>query len=191
MNAAVECQPCDTILRWTTRAGKTVLLRPITPEDISRVAAYLDGLSFGTRYFGFGRSAVQLSEQELGKICNPSPKACRRFIAVTNAPGGEMQIAAGAIEFLEDGESCELSIHVADAWQGTGVAHHVMRLLIHCAYGVGRKRMQAKVLTTNSRMVNFVRQHGFKLRTETASAAVKVFYLELEAAGKAGLTPRS
>lgn len=166
-------------------------MRAIAPEDSSRIVAYFGGLSFGTRYFGFGCAEVRFSEHELNNMCDPPPHVCRRFIAVTSEQGAKMPIGSGAIELLEDGKSGELSIHVADAWQGAGVAHALLNALAHYAIGVGLKRMQAKVLASNWRMVNFVQRHGFKQRAETATDAIRVYCFDLEGAGKAWLNARN
>ena len=170
----------DTSHSWTTQAGQLVRIRPITQHDVDCVAAYLDGLSVGTRYFRFGRWDKKFSHDDLIRICNPDPAACRRLIAVTEQDGTEVQIASAAFVVAGDGESGELSILVADNWQGTRVAHRLMAHLVQCASEFGLKRLFAKVLGTNSRMIRFAQRHGFKLEPNTEEVHIRTLVLVLD-----------
>jgi GNAT superfamily N-acetyltransferase len=156
-----------------------VRIRPITQHDVDRVAAYLDGLSVGTRYFRFGRWDTQFSRDDLVRICKPNPAECCRLIAVTEQDGVEVQIASAAFVVGNDRESGELSILVSDQWQGTRVAHRLMSHLIECAAGFGLTRMFAKVLGTNNRMIRFAHRHGFKPVQGTEEAQIKTLVLNL------------
>ena len=175
---------------WTTQAGHLVRIRPIDQHDVDRVTEYLDGLSVGTRYFRFGRRNTRHSRDEVIRICNPDPARCRRLIAVTEQHGKEIQIASAAFVVGSDKENGELSILVADQWQGTRVAHRLMSLLILSAREFGLKRIFAKVLGTNSRMIGFAHRHGFKLVPGTEGEQIKSLVLFLdESTGVAGQLP--
>jgi acetyltransferase len=165
---------------WTTQAGQLIRIRPITQHDVDRVAAYLDGLSVGTRYFRFGRWDTRFSRDELVKICNPDPAECRRLIAVTEQDGREIQIASAAYVITNDRESGEFSILVADQWQGTRVAHRLMSHLIQSAREFGLRRICAQVLGTNSRMIRFAQRHGFKLAPGAQETQIKTLILLLD-----------
>jgi ribose 5-phosphate isomerase A len=170
-----------TVLSWTTANGKRVSLRPISPADGARVRAYLEGLSFGTRYFRFGRGTIEFSEQHIFAICNPDPVTCRRFIVVAEEGGEEIQIASSAFFLLEDGESCEITLLVADAWQGTRVAHRLLEVLIDSAREFGLKFMCVEVLPTNVRMQRFALRHGFVLTSSNPDIpAIKTYRLALD-----------
>jgi RimJ/RimL family protein N-acetyltransferase len=147
---------------------------------VDRVAAYLDGLSVGTRYFRFGRLNTRFSREDLVRTCNPDPAGCRRLIAITEENGIEVQIASAAFVVGTDKESGELTILVADQWHGTRVAHRLMSLLVRSARDFGLKRLFAKVLGTNSRMIRFAQRHGFKLVHDAGHAPIKTLVLVLE-----------
>lgn len=169
-----------TVLSWTTANGKRVSLRPISPTDGARVKAYLQGLSFGTRYFRFGRGTIEFSDQQICDICNPDQATCRRFIVVTDEGGEQIQIASAAFTLREDGESCEITLLVADAWQGTRVAHRLLEVLIDSARAFGLKSMYVEVLPTNVRMQRFALRHGFVLTSANPDTpAIRTYRLAL------------
>jgi GNAT superfamily N-acetyltransferase len=180
MHAAAAPPPANINHSWTTQSGQLIRIRPISRNDVERVAAYLDGLSVGTRYFRFGRWDTQFSRDDLIRICSPNPAECCRLIAVTEHNGVEVQIASAAFVVGKDRESGELSILVSDQWQGTRVAHRLMSHLIECATEFGLTRMFANVLGTNSRMIRFAHRHGFKPVPGTEEAQIKTLVLEIQ-----------
>lgn len=165
---------------WTTKAGHLVHIRPIAHHDVDRVAEYLEGLSVGTRYFRFGRWNTQFSRDDLIRTCNPDPARCRRLIAVTEQNGVDVQIASAAFVIGADREAGELTILVADQWHGTQVAHRLMALLVRSAREFGLKRLFAKVLGTNSRMIRFAQRHGFVFVHDAGHAPIKTMVLVLD-----------
>jgi L-amino acid N-acyltransferase YncA len=143
------------------------------------------GLSFGSRYFRFGRGDVEFSESEAAERCDPDHATCRHSVVVTDENGAEIVIASARFYIQPDGESCELTILVADAWQGTRVAHRLLTTLIEEARDAGLKRMYARVLASNTRMLKFAQRHGFAVAADTDNAAIKVLNLQLDRAGSA------
>jgi len=141
--------------------GRVIEFRPVTPNDNERLAAFARGLSFSTRYFRFGRGDAEFTDDQVERLCNPDAAVARHLIAVTDENGKCIQIGSARFQVEQDGESCDLGILVADAWQGTRVAHRLIMLLIDSARERGLKRMTAHVLGTNVRMLRFARRHGF------------------------------
>ncbi|MEW5879130.1 MAG: GNAT family N-acetyltransferase [Pseudomonadota bacterium] len=71
----------------------------------------------------------------------------------------------GAARYVVDasGGGCEFAIAVDDAWQGSGLAGVLMHALIDVARARGLATMEGSVLATNTRMLKFARQLGFRL----------------------------
>jgi len=178
----MNTRPIDTeiIKTWTTQGGKVVKVRPIAPADVERLAAFADGLSFGTRYFRFGHGDFQFSEVEIARLCNPDLANCRHLIVVTEENGAEIVIASARFYILADGESCEMAIVVADAWQGSHLGHRLMACLIESARECGLGRMYIEVLATNTRMLKFARRHGFAVTSRTDRAPIRTLCLVLD-----------
>jgi acetyltransferase len=90
------------------------------------------------------------------------------MIAVTPSHHYDVQIAVGRYVVYPNGEDCEFAIAVSDGWQKKGIATALMRLLIEAARERGLKRMIGEVLTSNSKMLHFVRSLGFRIATDPA-----------------------
>lgn len=156
-----------------------VTLRPVSPGDAERLAEFARGLSFATRYFRFGRGDIEFSEEDVRLLCEPDPALARHFIAVIEEDGREIQIGSARFMIRPDRETCDLGILVADAWQGTPVAHRLLMMLIEAARACGLGRMTADVLATNMRMLRFAQKHGFVATSEEDAPGVRRLVLAL------------
>lgn len=152
----------------------------MAPTDAGQLAAFARGLSFGTRYFRFGRGDIQFSKTEVARLCDADPAVCRHLIVVTDENGAEIPVASARFHIRADGESCEMAIVVADAWQGAMVGHRLMTSLIQSARDCGLSRMDIQVLATNTRMLRLARKHGFTVAPETDNAAIMTLSLLLD-----------
>jgi len=157
-----------------------VKLRPIAAADVGRLAAFARGLSFGTRYFRFGHGEFRFSEVEIDRLCHPDLANCRHLIVVTEENGAEVVIASARFYILEDRQSCEMAIVVADAWQGSHLGHRLMAGLIESARECGLGRMYVQVLASNTRMLKFARRHGFAVTSATDRAQIRTLCLVLD-----------
>ena len=83
------------------------------------------------------------------------------LIALVNEQGIER--AVGVARYMLDNgrESCEFAIVVADDWQGLGLGHRLMTLLVDTAAARGLQRMHGEVLRINEPMLAFVKELGF------------------------------
>jgi RimJ/RimL family protein N-acetyltransferase len=183
MSTAVDTTPLDTemIRTWTAHGGTVLRLRPVAPSDAERMADFVRRLSFGTRYFRFGRGDVVFTSAELAPLCDPDPEAGRHFVVVADKNGVETQIIASArFYILAAGECCEMEILVADSWQGSHVAHRLMTTLAKSAKDCGLKRICARVLPTNARMLGFAQRHGFVLRSGADHGTIRTLCLLLD-----------
>lgn len=163
----------------TTKDGRLLKLRPIAPTDVRQLLDFVRGLSFGTKYFRFGRGDIRFSEKEAVLLCNPDPQVCWRFVVVTEEIGVETQVAAASCHIQPDQTSGELTILVSDAWQGAGLADWLMDKVKGVARGRGLQQLIVHVLATNSRMLQFARKHGFSATEESAHSPIKRLGLSL------------
>lgn len=159
---------------WEGKGGQLLTLRPIAPADVGIADAFLRNLSFGTRYFRFGRGDFLYSEDELRSICNPDPSRRSHLIVVAQENRAEVMVGSARYEVLDGGPDCEFAIVVMDGWQGHGVGRRLMRALLAHAAHRGLKSMFARVLGTNARMIDFLLRLGFEIDERTSRSSVKV-----------------
>ncbi|MDP1524674.1 MAG: GNAT family N-acetyltransferase [Rhodocyclaceae bacterium] len=173
----------DETWQWHTQSGRLLTLRLIAPEDRARYAAYVEGLSYGTRYFRYGHGNLRLTDAELDLVCRIDPTEGRRYVVVTTENGEDVIVATGGYFRHADGESCDMTIVVADAWHGTQIAHRLMKTLIQRAAADRLKCMVAHVLATNRKMLRFTQRHGFGLLPGQRQEAIKALCLRLDGGG--------
>lgn len=166
-------------LRWTTRFGESLTLRPIDAGDAERAEAFLQALSFGTRYFRFGRGDFVYTPEEVAHLCTVGPADGLHVIATHVASGRESMIGSARWVPGDEPGACEFSTVVGDAWQRRGLGHRLMRALIDDATDRGMRRMTGKVLATNRAMINFVEALGFVLEAGAAPGPVRRVSLQL------------
>lgn len=146
---------------WRSLHGRWLTLRPVMPADRLRYAAFVARLSYGTRYFRYGRGNPGLSDDDLMRACSLDVSEGRHYVVVAAENDEEVIVGSGGYFRNEDGNTCEMTIVVADAWQGARIAHRLMTTLIEQATADGLMVMDAEILATNLKMLRFALRHGF------------------------------
>lgn len=156
-----------------------IAIRAIRSRDRMLVARFAGGLSYATRYFRFGNGLFEYTSDELDRICNGEPNEPVRLAAVTFDDGVERIVGIARL-FLSPGQrEAELTITVADAWQGKGVGERLLRALIESAGTAGLDRLVAAVLATNDRMQRLLTSCGFRIEPHAAQAGLRLASLQI------------
>jgi RimJ/RimL family protein N-acetyltransferase len=146
----------------------------VCAEDVERTLRFMESLSYGTRYFRFGRGDFRLEEAEARCICSPNPTECVEFIVLAALEGDEQEVASGRYCLDTDGRSCEFALVVGDEWQGHGIARWLIAALVDSARRRGLARMYGRVLATNRSMIALAQRMGFRLKTTDSRAVVEI-----------------
>lgn len=172
----MNCETADRGLErsWMVDDGTVLRIRPARPEDIAASLSFVRGLSFGARYFRYGRGDVQLGEAEVVDLCCPDPRNHAGFIALVRGPEGEEEIATARYCVQSDRLSSEFAMVVGDAWQGRGVGRRMLEILLDSARQRGLCEMVGDVLVTNRRMIGLAASMGFELVPGECAAVQRV-----------------
>lgn len=143
--------------------GRTVVIRPVRPEDEPAERAFFGALSGETRRLRFQRFSGSVVEGE------PIDSLVRfytridydRHMAFVCETGGRI---VGDARYLANAgaRTCELGIVVADDWHHTGIAQLLLDALMRAAHARGFESMEGLVLAENRDMLDFVRELGFE-----------------------------
>lgn len=142
--------------------GTAVAVRPIRADDSPLEAAFVQHLSRDTRYERFMLTLNELSPAKLKYLTEVDQ--VRHVALVATVDRGGQQVLVGVARYIVDpaGTGCEFAIAVDDAWHGSGLAGILMHDLMDIARSRGLATMEGIVLATNSRMLRFTRQLGFR-----------------------------
>jgi acetyltransferase len=142
--------------------GVRVTVRPIRHEDRALEAAFVQSLSGESRYERFMVAVSELPPSKLDSLIDVDQVGHVALVATVERDGQEALVGAVRYAVLPPGTRCEFAVAVADDWHGTGLAGILMGTLIAIARGRGLAAMEGIVLATNTRMLKFARQLGFR-----------------------------
>jgi len=169
--------PTKYITHWQLSDGTEVLLRPIRPEDEPAEHDLLSSLSEETVRTRFFSTIKEISHEWLILFCNIDYDRHMAIIAEVEEDGKKKIIGVGRLMMNPELTSGELAVLVHDRFQGKGLGHKFVEVLIEIAREKGLEDIRAEVLTDNKRMLSILRRLGFKthwLRGGTSQAVLKL-----------------
>lgn len=143
--------------------GISITIRAVQPEDKQHERDFHHRLSPQSRYYRFHTAMKELSPEMLEHFTNIDYPNEMALIALVKDGQDERQIGVARYDLLENPQSAEFAIVVADEWQGKGIGTRLMLDLRSCAIAAGVTQLKATVLTENRRMYEFCRKLGFEV----------------------------
>jgi len=177
---AIRPYPCE-LEEWAELANRTIVLRPIRPEDFDQHRRFLARITpedLRTRFFAAIR---EVPEPELAHLTQIDYEREMAFIAV--APGEEgREETLGVARACTDPENleAEFAVLVRSDLKGLGLGALLLGKLIRYCRARGTQRMSGESLSTNTRMLKLAAACGF--RVELKEGGVCELTLELAAA---------
>lgn len=142
--------------------GRSVLIRPIRPDDEPGERQFFDLLSGETKSLRFMKFVKSVNAKLLHFFTHIDYDRHMAFVCEHEGRlVGEARYVANP-----DRASCEFGVVIADDWHKTGIAGLLMDALIGAARERGFETMEGLVLRANFPMLRFVRALGFELAPE-------------------------
>lgn len=161
--AARAITPGPELPRATHRLdGADVTVRPVRPDDAPLEADFVRHLSNESRYKRFMVTLRELPTKKLRYLTDVDQDRHVALAATIEREGRPALIGVARYVVDPAGTGCEFAIAVDDAWQRSGIAGILMHALIDVARARGLAQMEGVVLRTNSRMLKFTQQLGFR-----------------------------
>jgi acetyltransferase len=154
------------------RGGSTVVIRRIGTEDVQALQQFFRDLSPASRYRRFLRAIRELPDDMLARFTHPDP--ADEAVLVASPPHAWTRII-GMAQYAAAGDSSEIAVAVADAWQRQGLGYQLLESLLNVAADAGIERIHADVLADNHAM----RQLAHKLGWEIAGHPVASFLVQM------------
>ncbi len=146
--------------------GRTLLIRPIRPEDETTLAdliTSLDPEDSRMRFFGTMR---KLPRSQLARFTQIDYDREIALVAIERgADGVERSLGEARMVADPDNAVAEFAILVASDVKGGGLGRHLMESLIECARNRGIGELRGETLGENQRMQDLARKLGFELKT--------------------------
>jgi len=149
----------ETGIKHVLADGRSVVIRPVTPQDEPAERLFFTQLSPGTRRLRFHQWSNVVND---GLVHFYTHIDQDRHMAFVCEHDGRIVGDARCVAHPA-APSCELGIVVADDWHHTGVAQLLMSALIEAARAHRFSTIEGLVLSDNKDMLDFVKSLGFEV----------------------------
>jgi GNAT superfamily N-acetyltransferase len=166
-------------IKWTTADGTLLALRNLRASDVDILATFVKELSFGTRYFRFGRGDIEFNHEEIRAVCIPKPDERIHLLILKMENEAETIVGSGRIVFESGSTIGEIEIAVTDAWQRRRIGKRLIEALLERAKRKGITAVHGRILASNRRMLEFMRRRGFTVSDSAEGAALKIAKIHL------------
>jgi RimJ/RimL family protein N-acetyltransferase len=144
---------------FALRDGRTVVLRPIDPQDAPMLVDLHDHLSSESQYFRFFGPKPKLTHAEAEYLANVDFHKRFAIVAEIDNDGTRELVAVGRFDVNAPGVA-EAAIVVRDDHQHVGLGTAILDRMREVGRGAGLDAFRAEVLAENTRMIELLAANG-------------------------------
>jgi acetyltransferase len=170
----------EVLERWQAADGRTLVIRPLFSDDMTRELRFLESLSTDTLYERlFGHRNV-LRPGELRQLVRFDVRREVALLAAVAGPGGEEIIAVARLRNDDDAAGIgEFAIVVSDAWQHAGIGTRLLERLLQVARQAGVHTVTGTTRSSNVAMKRLASSLGFVLAPDPEDGSLTSLRLDL------------
>ncbi len=160
---AIRPYPKDLEEEFTLVSGRTVLLRPIRPEDEPKHYELLSKITSEDIRFRFFGLVSKLPHSEMARLTQIDYDREMAFVATAPAPDGSGPETLGVVRTITDlhNDKAEYAILVRSDLKGQKLGWKLLDKMVHYCRSRGTKHIVGQVLRDNRRMLDLVYSMGF------------------------------
>ena len=149
---------------WKLRDGRTVLLRPIRPEDEPLWLEMFKNFSEESIRYRFFHIIKDTPHEMRIRYCNIDYD--REIAIVPELTENEKRKILGVVRvpILPDQKTGEVAVIVADPWQGLGLGSKMMDYMIEICKDKGLETIYGVMLPDNYRAIELFKKMGFTIK---------------------------
>jgi len=169
LHLCISPYPAEMEIHDATVEGRSILVRPIKPEDAPLFVQLFHRLSPTSIYYRFFSALKELSPQMLARFTQIDYDREIALVAIDESDEAEVMLGSARIIGDPDGKSAEFSVLVADAWQGKGIGALLLRRCLEIAKRRGMEIVWGTVLQENRNMLKLAKKQGFDIKPGESS----------------------
>jgi acetyltransferase len=148
---------------WTLRDGRTVVLRPIKPEDEPLWLEMFQNFSEESIRFRFFQILKDTPHETRVRYCNIDYDREIAIVAELTENGRKKILGVARVGFEPDSKTGEIAFIVADPWQGLGLGTKMVDYVLEICKDMRIETVYAIMLSENSRAVSLMKKMGFAI----------------------------
>jgi GNAT superfamily N-acetyltransferase len=162
-----------------TLDGHSIIIRPISIEDMPLEHDFIEHLSQETKHYRFFGAINNVSDKVLKSLCDIDGKNSMAFIATEKVDGDEVEIGVCRYMVTENPDIHEMALTIADKWQHKGLGKLLMDTLINYGKSHDVKNIYSVELADNPLMNMLSKELGMQAKRDPEDAHQVVYSLAL------------
>jgi len=160
------------------RDGRSILLRPIKPEDESLWLKMFQNFSEESIRYRFFHIIKDTPHEMRARYCNIDYAREMGIVAELEEKGQRQILGVVRLIIEQGGKTGEIAFIVADPWQGLGLGSKMLDHMIEICKDRGLHNVYALTLPDNYRAIRLLKQRGFTIqyRNDEAKATLNLKY---------------
>jgi acetyltransferase len=146
---------------WRLRDGRTVLLRPIKPEDEPLWLEMFQNFSEESIRYRFFQIIKDTPHETRVRYCNIDYDREIAIVPELTEDGKRKILGVVRVGIEPDGKAGEIAFIVADPWQGLGLGTKLVDYAIEICKDMKLETLYAIMLADNYRAINLMKKMGF------------------------------
>jgi acetyltransferase len=168
---------------WTLRDGRTVILRPIRPEDEPMWLEMFQNFSEESIRYRFFQIIKDTPHETRVRYCNIDYDREIAIVTELTEEGRKKILGVVRVSIEPDGKKGEIAFIVADPWQGLGLGTKMIDYALEICKDMKLEMVYAIMLSDNYRAIGLMKKMGFTVKyLEDGTAKATLDLKEEEAA---------
>lgn len=165
---------------WKVRDGRTVMLRPIKPEDEPLWLEMFQNFSEESIRYRFFQVLKDTPHETRVRYCNIDYDREIAIVPELTENGRRKILGVTRVSIEPDGKKGEIAFIVADPWQRLGLGTKMVDYVLEICKDMKLETIYAIILRDNYRAIDLMKKMGFKLEYQTDDTARATLDLKAE-----------
>jgi acetyltransferase len=165
---------------WKIRDGRTVMLRPIKPEDEPLWLEMFQNFSEESIRYRFFQVLKDTPHETRVRYCNIDYDREIAIVPELTENGRRKILGVTRVSIEPDGKKGEIAFIVADPWQGLGLGTKMVDYVLEICKDMKLETIYAIILRDNYRALDLMKKMGFKIEYQTDDTARATLDLKAE-----------
>jgi acetyltransferase len=148
---------------WKLRDGRTILLRPIKPEDEPLWLEMFQNFSEESIRYRFFHLIKDTPHEMRVRYCNIDYDREMAIVAELTEDGKRKILGVVRVPIEPDKKTGEIAVIVADPWQGLGLGSKMVDYMIEICKDKNLETIYSFMLRDNYRIINLMKKMGFAI----------------------------